>query len=235
MDEEPEVTPEGSDVNEDTSEATEGASSGAEQTVEADDQSTDTVDTTATETVPYTRFSEKNEEAKYWKERATKFEQDAQASQTATPTPTAQPSASDQAVKNQLKGLGFITKEEQEAELVRRDDDAKVREQLVRLEGKYGGKDGRPKFNRDKVINHALDNKISNLEMAYKDLHEKKLMDWHVKQALTKTKGTKAEKSDGSGSGQAGTTSQDLRSAIREGDKGALRTYLKRFAPRFDE
>jgi hypothetical protein len=58
-------------------------------------------------------------------------------------------------------------------------------------------------------------------------------MDWHIKQAIAKSGGTKSEASDGSGSSQAaGTSDQDLKTAIAAGDKQALRSFLKRFAPK---
>lgn len=138
------------------------------------------------------------------------------------------PDQQSEAVKQQLKALGFVSQDEVEARIRQQREDARVEQELNSLETRYSGTDGRPKFDRQKVINYALDHGIANPELAYKAMHERELLDWHVKQAVTKTGGVKTEGSDGSGSTQVGTTNEDLRTAIASGDQGALRTFLKR-------
>lgn len=135
------------------------------------------------------------------------------------------------AVKEQLRQMGFITREEQEAELKRREEDSRVQSELSRLETTYDGKDGRPKFSRQEIIDFALEKQIGDLEAAYKAKHWESLVDWHIKNASSKTRGVKTEASDGSGSAEAGTTDSDLKGAAIRGDKNALHTLLKRFAP----
>lgn len=132
--------------------------------------------------------------------------------------------------KRQIKELGFVTKEEQEQIAQQAKADAQLEQELTRLESKYTGENGLPKFTRQEVIDYALKNGIADPEAAFKLLKEKDILNYQIQQALTKSKGVKSEVSDGSGSTQSGTTDEDLKQAIRQGDKTALRTYLKRIS-----
>lgn len=164
-----------------------------------------------------------------WAERARKAEKELETlrkQQEAANAP--QPDPSQEAVKAQLKALGFITREEQEAELQRREQDSRVERELDSLSTKYNGKDGRPKFDRAKVLQYAVDNGIANAEVAYKAMHEQQLTDWAIQQAVTKTRGVKTEGSDGSGSSQVGVTTDDLKEGIRKGDRASLKTLIRR-------
>jgi len=131
-------------------------------------------------------------------------------------------------VKQQLKELGFMTKEEFEAERNRAKEDDFVKSELSRLESTYNGKDGKPKFDRQEVIEYALDNKIGDPEAAFLKMNHKAIIDSQVRAALNKTRGVKTETSDGSGSAQVGTSNKDLKTAAMKGDKNALNTLLKR-------
>jgi hypothetical protein len=198
---------------------------GAEAKAE-DTQTTDKNTQTETKEVP---------EQNRWAEKARKAEMRAKEleAKLAKVEQSTQPSdPQSQAVKEQLRQMGFITKEEQDAELRRRDEDARVQGELSNLEREFDGKDGRPKFDRQEVIDFALDHQIGDLEAAYWKLHRAELIDWHIKTASSKTRGIKTEASDGSGSSEAGVTDSDLKDAIAKGSQSALRTYLKRFAPR---
>lgn len=183
--------------------------------------------------VPYSRFEEVNTGFRQSQETIEKLKQEVESirsAQNAVNAPA--PDPQQQAIKQQLEAMGFVTKEQQQAELKRQREDANVQAELTQLESKFDGKDGRPKFDRKKVISYAIENNLGNLEVAYKQLHEPDLISWHVQQALAKTGGVKSEASDGSGSAEAGTTSADLREAIAKGDKNALKTFLKRqFSP----
>lgn len=139
-----------------------------------------------------------------------------------------------QMVKDQLKQLGFVTREEQQAELQAREQNSRLESDLGRLEAKYDGKDGRPKFDRLEVINFALDPRhpIGDPETAYEKLHQQEIIDWHVKQAIAGSRGVKTEASDGSGSQEVGTTDSDLKDGIAKGDRNALHTFLKRQTPK---
>jgi hypothetical protein len=172
--------------------------------------------------VPYDRFKEKNEEAKRLKEELERIQLQQQQPQ----TQQQQNSNLDQeqVVKEQLKRMGFISKDELEMA----EADRKLDTTLEKLESKYDGKDGSPKFKRSEVLQHARDNMIGNLETAYRDKYQTQLLDLAVKRALGKTPGTKSEVSDGSGSATAGTSNGDLKSAVAKGDEDALMTFIKR-------
>lgn len=212
------------DVKEQAEETTAPESSPEEQTADTADNVETNESTEAAEeaakTVPYERFREVNDKYRQMEQRMAEYE--AQLKQTA---PVDQQT---EAVKQQLKSLGFLTQDEVEARMRQEREDARVERELSSLETTYSGKDGRPKFNRSKVLEYALEHGIPNPEVAYKVMHEKELIDWHIKQASTKTSGVKTEASDGSGSTQVGTTDDDLKAAIAKGDKSALHTFLKR-------
>lgn len=215
------------------SEQTETAPSGGEKTSEDESKAGTLADGTSEDKpVPYSEFKEANDRATEAMQKAEDFEKRlAEVEKQPQPgDPYQDPNYKAQAdqFKNQLEGMGFVTKEQQEAELQRREEDAQVQRELDTLETRYDGKDGRPKFKKDEVINFALDKRIGDLEAAYKILNEKKIADWQIKQASSKTKGFKTEASTGTGSTEAGTTETDLKDAITKGDKGALNAYLKR-------
>lgn len=130
--------------------------------------------------------------------------------------------------KAYLKNLGFVSKEDVDKELRQREEDSRVEAELSRLEKEWTGKDGRPKFDRKEVINYCIKNGISIPEVGFKVLKEQELMNYHIQQAIAKSKGIKTEVSDGSGSTQVGVTNDDLKQAAMKGDRNALRTLLKR-------
>lgn len=192
-----------------------------------DEKAVDNSQTEAKEVPELNRMAEKarkaEKEAAQYKARLAELEKKAQ-----------EPALDDQsrAVKEQLTKMGFITREEQAAELKRQSEDNRVQQELSRLETTFDGKDGKPKFDRNEILDFALERQIGDLETAYKAKHWDTLVDWHIKQASSKTKGIKTEASDGSGSSEAGTTDTDLKAAIARGDRNALRTFVKRFAPK---
>lgn len=219
------------DVN--SAEVTATDSSIGEQTnqdtvVQADKQATDNNSQAETKEVP---------EQNRWAEKARKAEKElaqlkAEVEALRKPRVNEEVDPQTKAVKEQLQNLGFMTKEEVEAREKRQAEDNRVQAELSRLETTFDGKDGRPKFDRQEIIDFALEKQIGDLEAAYWAKHKESLLDWHIKQASTKTKGIKTEASDGSGSGEAGTTDTDLKEAAKRGDNAALRTLLKRFAPK---
>lgn len=201
----------------------------------APDSSTD-IETTTTDAVDTTATAEEARsdevpEANRWAERARKAERDLaqlRAAREADQNPATAPDSQTEAIKAQIKAMGFVSQEEINAKLEEKEQDARVDRELSTLESKYDGKDGRPKFDRTKVLHFAVDNGIAKAEIAYKALHDKELTDWAIQQAVTKTRGIKTEGSDGSGSSQVGTTNEDLRAAIAKGDRSAVRTLIKR-------
>ena len=205
---------------------TSDTSSSEKETAQDSKESASTADTEESEeqSVPYSRFKEVNERARKAEELEAKVAE--LEGQLKPKDPNTE------AVKEQLKPildeLGYVSKDE----LKQIDEDKFVQSELSRLEKTFDGKDGRPKFGRDEVVDFALDKRIGDLETAYKQLHEKDILDWHVKRAIAKSKGILTESSDGSGSQGAGTPDEDLKGSIAKGDKKALRTYLKRAARR---
>ena len=122
------------------------------------------------------------------------------------------------------KELGFVSKED----LARQEADKALQDQVKALQSKYDGKDGRPKFKYEDVLDYAEKNLIGNLEIAYQQKHQAELIDFAVKTALGKTKGVKSEVSDGSGSQEVGTTQGDLKEAALSGDSEARMALIKR-------
>lgn len=172
--------------------------------------------------VPYKRFKEVNEKAK--EADRLKAELEELRAKAAPPVPEDEQT---KAVKETLKNLGFVTREEQEAQARQREEDAQLDKTFSALETKYDGKDGRPKFSRQDILDFYRETRVSSdPEVLYKVKHEKELLNWEIQQALSKTKGVKSEISDGSGSTTVG--SNDLKTAAMSGDKSALRDYLKR-------
>lgn len=180
----------------------------------------------AEQTVPYSRFKAVNEQAR----KAAEYEKRVQELEAQLKTNQQPSDPNADKVKEQLKALGFVSQEEIDQRLKQQREDERLEQKLSQLEKDLSGKDGRPKFDRDQVIEYALARGISDVEVAYKVMHEKELTDWHVKQALSKSGSVKSEASDGSGSSQVGTTNEDLREAVKRGDRASLLTLLKRTA-----
>lgn len=179
--------------------------------------------------VPYDRFKEVNEGYKQSLARLEELENSLREMKVSNqPSPKVDPESD--ALKNQLRNLGFITREEQLAEVKRQKEDMEVQSELARLEKTYDGSDGRPKFNRNAAVKFAIEKGIGDLEVAYKVQNEASLIDWHIKQASSKTKGVKTEGSDGSGSAAAGTANADLKEAAKRGDRNSLKTLIRRIA-----
>lgn len=217
------------DTQQDVTPAEETApdSSPVDQTTTTDAVETAPVEDKA-QTVPYERFREVNEQAK----RAQELEKrlaDLEARQ----QPQPEVNSEEEAVKEYVKSLGFVSAEEAEAKfqatLREREAETQLRQEVTDLSRRYDGKNGLPKFDKDAVLDYAKQNNMFGpLEQTYKVMHEKAWIDWNVQQAIQKSKGVQSEGSDGSGSAQVGTTNDDLRSAAMRGDKNALNTFIKR-------
>lgn len=179
---------------------------------------------TASPAVPYERFKEVNDELKTIRQEIQSLRQ--------PQTPQAPQDPTVAQAKEQLKSflkevapeLGFVSKEE----LARIEQDRQLNTTLSTLEGRYSGKDGRPKFDRKAVIDFALQRGIGDPEAAYKLMHEGELLNWHVKQALSKSGGIQTEGSDGSGSTGAGPTDAELKAAAARGDEQAAKLLIRR-------
>jgi hypothetical protein len=201
-------------------EPTAETSSVENETAEVETEAKAEEETKASKTVPYERFAEVNNNYKKMEARLAEIEAKREETKVVDPQ--------EQVVKTQLdkylKEMGYVSKED----LARQDADKALQDQVKNLQSKYDGKDGKPKFKYEDVLDYAEQNLIGNLEIAYKQKHEAELMDFAIKQALGKTKGVKSEVSDGSGSQEVGTTQGDLKEAALSGDEDARRTLIKR-------
>lgn len=189
-------------------------------------ENVETKETTPTEepkTVPYERFKEVNERVKVISSLETKI---AELEGRLKPAPEVNPQA--EQVRQQLKDLGFVSRDDVAKELKQREEDSRVEQELSRLEKDWNGQNGKPKFDRKEVIRYCLENGIGNPEVGFKAMKEQDLINFHVQQAIAKSKGVKTEASDGSGSTQVGVTNDDLKEAAMKGDRTALRTLIKR-------
>jgi hypothetical protein len=176
-------------------------------------------DSKAVKAVPYERFSEVVKTKNELEARIAELE-----SQKAAPHNQDRDAEIQRELDRRIKALGYVSK----AELEVQEADRKLEKNIQSLSEKYSGKDGRPKFERNKVLEYASDNLIGNLEVAYKQMHEAELLDYAIKQATGKLKPTRTEVSDGSGSTQIGTTQDDLLRQAQSGDDQAMKTLIKR-------
>lgn len=193
---------------------------------EEGEASSDGASASGEQTVPYSRFKEVNDRLRA--ESESKAEYERKLKEYEAKLQPQDPKLDE--VKKVLDQLGYVTKDSVEADLRKQREDAKLDLELSRLENKLDGKDGLPKFKRQEVIDFAIERGISDPEVAYRTMHFDKIVDWNVKNALGKTGGVKSEKSDGSGSSQAGATDSDLKEAAAQGDRSALHTLIKRIA-----
>ncbi len=199
------------------------------ETAETSSVENETAETTEVETpeeskvsksVPYDRFAEVNNNYKKLEAELAELK----ASRVEPKVEDPKEAVIKQEFSRIAKELGFVSKED----LARQDADKALQDQVKTLQSKYDGKDGRPKFKYDDVLDYAEKNLIGNLEIAYQQKHQAEIIDFAVKQALGKTKGVKSEVSDGSGSQEVGTTQGDLREAALSGDSDAMKALIKR-------
>lgn len=209
------------------------ASPAEDNTSEVEETQSGQTDSTETskvsESVPYDRFAEVNSKNKRLEEEINEIRESLK--ELKTPKETAAPQTTDPAVaqqealiREQLKKMGFVSKEE----IQQIEEDRKLDSTMSQLEQKYSGKDGKPKFNRRDILEYARDNQIGNLEAAYKLKYQAELIDAAIKEATSKTKAVKSESSDGSGAQNAGTTNQDLIAAAKKGDRSSILSLIKR-------
>lgn len=214
------------------------------QTAQAQEQTTDTAGETQgvqeDKYVPYGRFKEVNEGLKA--EREARAALEARLAELDGKVAKATTRPEEQAIQDQREQVrkalepyideiarerGFLTKEEIQAQK----DIEWVQTRRSELEKEWDGSNGKPKFDFDAVRSYAIENRINTkdpLKTAFYEMHEAEIDNWKIQTALTKTKGVKTESSNGSGSAQAGATTDDLLKAAKSGDKQAWHTFLKR-------
>ncbi len=172
--------------------------------------------------IPYERFKEVNERYRQTEEKLKALEQQVSSLSVKPTTPE------EEQVKSTLKQYGFVSQDEVRQEVRRVQEDIRVEQELSQLETRYDGKDGRPKFDRQRVLEFAINRNIADPEVAYKALNEKTLIDWHIAQASKASIGVKSERSDGSGAGSPGPSNDDLLKAAQQGDDGAFDSLIRR-------
>lgn len=210
-------------------ETTTDAPSSTTETPVSSDQTAQESAPAASPAVPYERFKEVNDELKTIRQEIQSLRQPVEQKAPQDPMVTQAKEQLKNLLKEVAPELGYVSKQE----LVQIEQDRQLNSTLEKLEGAYNGKDGRPKFDRKAVVDFALQRGIADPEAAYKLLHESELMNWHVKQALSKSGGIQSEGSDGSGSTGPGPTDADLRAAAARGDDRAVKLLIRRSTASF--
>lgn len=185
-----------------------------------------------TKSIPYDRFAEVNEKAKrYEAELAELRAQQEEAQRLASMTPDEQAQQQQlEVAKETLKKLGFVTKEEQERILQEEKAANMFISECNRLEGKYDGKDGMPKFVATEVaaFMDELASKgqyISDPETAYKLKYIDQIAEAKAKQQRSSTY---SEKQQGGMNQVDDTRSSELEAASRTRD---FTQFLKKHVP----
>ena len=107
----------------------------------------------------------------------------------------------DEVVRKQISGIVSQNEDKIKADIQRLKADIAFQQRLDELEAEYDGEDGKPKFNRDEVIAAGEKYNFVDPEIVYKELHETKLDEWKLKQAMSKKgSSTYSEKRGGMGS-----------------------------------
>jgi hypothetical protein len=130
-------------------------------------------------------------------------------------------------IKEMAPELGFVSKQE----IQQQEQMKAVDSEQVRLEGKYNGADGLPKYEKQAVLNYAIEMGMTSpkgLEIAYKQMHEAEIMNARVQRALAQSRGIQSETSNGTGSANTGVSESDLKKAAEAGDSNATHLILKR-------
>lgn len=185
-----------------------------------------------TKSIPYDRFAEVNEKAKKYEAELAELrakQEESQRLAAMTPDEQAQQKQLEVA-KETLKKLGFVTKEEQQKIMQEEKAANMFISECNRLEGKYDGKDGMPKFVATEVAGYMDElaragQYISDPETAYKLKNLDQIAEIKAKQQRSSTY---SEKQQGGMNQVNDTRSSDLEAASRTGD---FTQFLKKFAP----
>lgn len=87
-----------------------------------------------------------------------------------------------------LRNLGFVTEDKLKESTQSIQDRYMLDSEHMRLEGRYDGSDGRPKYDRQKIEEFMRKRGIYDLEAAYDTLYKTELLDWEIKQLESKNK-----------------------------------------------
>jgi len=216
-----------------TMETSEESSEKTLTTEEGVQDSTNSQDTLArVKDVPYDRFAEKNEEAKMLKAELAELKAQQEESQRlASMTPDEQAQQQQlEVAKETLKKLGFVTKEEQQKMAQEEKAANMFISECNRLEGKYDGSDGMPKFVATETAAYMDElaktgQFISDPETAYKLKNLDQIAEAKAKQQRSSTY---SEKQQGGMNQVNDTRGSDLEAASKTGD---FTQFLKKHAP----
>lgn len=99
--------------------------------------------------------------------------------------PVAEENAEFKRAKDFLKNLGFSPTSEIKQTVKDEIQNMEARmildSERMRLEQQFSGSDGKPKYDHDKVMQHARKTGIYNPEAAYENLYKAELLDWAIK------------------------------------------------------
>lgn len=101
----------------------------------------------------------------------------------------------DKEYRNDLKKQGFVPEDEKEI-LAQKKEINKLNKEIVQeiekdleeMVVEFNGDNGLPKFEKEAVIQHGLDNNIMNPKVAYKDLYFAEIVDFYVNKAIEEAK-----------------------------------------------
>ena len=185
-----------------------------------------------TKSIPYDRFAEVNEKAKkYEAELAELKAQQEESERLASMTPDEQAQQQQlEVAKETLKKLGFVTKEEQQKMAQEEKAANMFISECNRLEGRYDGSDGMPKFVATEVAGYMDElaktgQFVSDPETAYKLKNLDQIAEAKAKQQRSSTY---SEKQQGGMNQVNDTRSSELEAAAKTGD---FTQFLKKFAP----
>lgn len=91
---------------------------------------------------------------------------------------------SDPETVDYLRKLGFVHNEEllkKEKELLDKEADKAMEDMLQELAQSYDGKDGRPKFDRNRVLDFCINRGLSNPEDGYKLMNWDAIKEWELR------------------------------------------------------
>jgi len=182
--------------------------------------------------IPYERFAEVNEKAKKYEAELAELrrqQEEAQRLASMSPDELAQQQQLEIA-KETLKKLGFVTKEEQERILQEEKAANMFISECNRLEGKYDGKDGMPKFVATEIAAYMDElaqqgQYVSDPETAYKLKYLDQIAEAKAKQQRSSTY---SEKQQGGMNQVDDTRSSELEAAAKTRD---FVQFLKKHAP----
>ena len=94
------------------------------------------------------------------------------------PAVSQSPDLADPETVEYLRKLGFVHKEEQ----IQEKEDSILENTLTKLSENYDGKDGKPKFDGERVLEFCIQNGVLNPEYGYKLMNYDALREWEIRQ-----------------------------------------------------